>query len=85
MISSLMIGFKRIFGIWHTRNLEFFRDHGALGWNLMFPILIVIGFAYGTKEGGSPVLKWGVYSGGENGSAVTAFERPKAPGVEWVE
>jgi ABC-2 type transport system permease protein len=35
---------KRLWAMLHARNLEFFRDRSALGWNLLFPFLIVAGF-----------------------------------------
>lgn len=37
--------FKRFFAVFVARNYEFFRDRAALGWNLLFPILLVVGFA----------------------------------------
>jgi len=36
--------FKRVWAIFYARNLEFFRDRSALGWNFVFPFLIVLGF-----------------------------------------
>jgi ABC-2 type transport system permease protein len=35
---------KRLWAMLHARNLEFFRDRSALGWNFLFPFLIVAGF-----------------------------------------
>jgi ABC-type multidrug transport system permease subunit len=35
---------KRLWAIFKARNLEFFRDRSALGWNFIFPFLIVAGF-----------------------------------------
>jgi ABC-type multidrug transport system permease subunit len=35
---------KRFWTIFKTRNYEFFRDRSALGWNFLFPFLIVAGF-----------------------------------------
>jgi ABC-2 type transport system permease protein len=36
---------KRFLAILHARNMEFIRDKSSLGWNIMFPLLLVIGFA----------------------------------------
>lgn len=36
---------KRFWIIFKARNLEFFRDKEAFGWNILFPFLIVAGFA----------------------------------------
>ena len=35
----------RIWTVIRARNLEFLRDRSALGWNLLFPFLIIIGFS----------------------------------------
>lgn len=37
---------KRFWAIFKARNLEFFRDRSSLGWNLLFPLLLVVGFAF---------------------------------------
>jgi len=37
--------FKRLWAMFAARNLEFFRDRAAFGWNFLFPFLIVAGFA----------------------------------------
>ena len=36
---------KRFFAILHARNMEFIRDKPSLGWNIFFPLLLVLGFA----------------------------------------
>jgi len=38
------MSFKRLWAMFVARNLEFFRDRSALGWNFLFPFLIVAGF-----------------------------------------
>lgn len=38
--------FKRFLAVLIARNHEFFRDCAALAWNLIFPILLVVGFAF---------------------------------------
>ena len=38
------MNFRRIWSILSTRNYEFFRDRAALGWNFMFPFLLIGGF-----------------------------------------
>ncbi len=37
---------KRFFAILHARNMEFIRDRSSLGWNILFPLLLVAGFAF---------------------------------------
>ena len=38
------MSFKRLWAILKARNLEFFRDRSAFGWNFLFPFLLVAGF-----------------------------------------
>jgi ABC-2 type transport system permease protein len=35
---------KRLWSVLKARNLEFFRDRSAFGWNFLFPFLLVAGF-----------------------------------------
>ncbi|MEI4550066.1 ABC transporter permease [Pseudoalteromonas spongiae] len=51
--------FKRFFAVLVARNLEFFRDRSALGWNLAFPILLVVGFAFIFKNDNPTLFKIG--------------------------
>lgn len=37
--------FKRIWTLFKSRNIEFYRDRSALGWSLLFPFLIIAGFS----------------------------------------
>ncbi len=37
---------KNVIAVFVARNKEFFRDRAALGWNIIFPVLIVAGFAF---------------------------------------
>ena len=40
------MNWRRIYALFVARNLEFVRDRSSLAWNLLLPILIIIGFAY---------------------------------------
>jgi len=42
----MIFRFQRFFAVFSARNKEFYRDKGALGWSLLFPILIIISFGY---------------------------------------
>lgn len=51
-------------GFWHrlrattwARSLEFLRDRSSLGWNLVFPVLLVAGLAYVFSGPGQPMFK----------------------------
>ncbi|MCX8124987.1 MAG: ABC transporter permease, partial [Spirochaetes bacterium] len=50
----------RIWTIFVARTKEFYRDRSALGWNIIFPLLIIIGFSVVFKSESSPLLKVGV-------------------------
>lgn len=51
---------KRFLAVLHARNLEFIRDRSALGWNLLLPFLIVLGFAFAFSGGPKDMFKVGV-------------------------
>ncbi len=55
---------KRLLAVFFARNKEFLRDRAAMGWNLVFPVLIVAGFAFAFTGEPAPMYKVGVY--GEN-------------------
>ena len=45
-----------VLALLHARNLEFVRDRSSLGWNLVFPILMVIGLAFVFSGPGQPLF-----------------------------
>jgi ABC-2 type transport system permease protein len=51
---------KRFLAILHARNMEFLRDKSSLGWNILFPLLLVVGFAVVFAGGPKPMFKVGV-------------------------
>lgn len=55
---------KRFYAVFKARNIEFLRDKASLGWNLLFPVLLLIGFSFiFSGEGRSP-YKVGIVSSG---------------------
>lgn len=52
---------KRFFAVLGARNKEFLRDTSALGWNILFPVLIVAGFAFAFSGEGRDLFKVAVY------------------------
>jgi len=42
---------KAFWAIFKARNIEFIRDRATLGWNLMFPLLLIVGFAFMFNDG----------------------------------
>jgi ABC-type multidrug transport system permease subunit len=57
------VNIKRAFAVFVARNREFLRDRSALGWNIIFPVFIVAGFAFAFSGGDSTLFKVGVYGG----------------------
>ena len=37
---------KRIYAIFHARNLEFIRDRGSMAWNLVLPVALMFGLSF---------------------------------------
>ncbi|AAZ26676.1 ABC transporter permease [Colwellia psychrerythraea] len=54
------MNFKRFFAVFKARNIEFFRDKSSLGWNLFFPILLLVGFSFIFSGDGRPAYKIGL-------------------------
>lgn len=52
-----MFSFRRFRAATLARSIEFLRDRSALAWNLMFPVLMVLGFAAIFSGPGQPVFK----------------------------
>ncbi|WP_455202997.1 ABC transporter permease, partial [Kaarinaea lacus] len=52
---------KRFWSVFTARNLEFLRDRSALGWNLVWPVLMVLGLAFLFSGEQQDVYKVGVY------------------------
>lgn len=52
---------KRFLAVLSARNKEFLRDRSALAWNILFPVLIVAGFAFAFSGDGQDIFKVAVY------------------------
>jgi ABC-type multidrug transport system permease subunit len=50
---------SRFLAILKARNIEFFRDRASLSWNLIFPILLLVGFAFVFSGDGKSLYKIG--------------------------
>jgi ABC-type multidrug transport system permease subunit len=55
------MSFRRFLAALQARNLEFLRDRTAMGWNLIMPVLIVMGFAFAFTTGEAELYKVGLY------------------------
>lgn len=54
---------RRFLAVLHARNLEFIRDRSALGWNIILPVLIVLGMWFLFSGGQKPLFTVAVFSG----------------------
>ncbi|MEJ2405589.1 MAG: ABC transporter permease, partial [Candidatus Thiodiazotropha sp.] len=52
---------RRFLAALQARNLEFLRDRTALGWNLIMPVVIVMGFAFAFTTGQEELYKVGLF------------------------
>jgi ABC-type multidrug transport system permease subunit len=53
---------KRFYAVFKARNIEFFRDKSSLGWNLFFPVLLLVGFSFVFSGGERAAYKVGIIS-----------------------
>ncbi|MCW8948880.1 MAG: ABC transporter permease [Sedimenticola sp.] len=67
------MGFKRFMAVLSARNLEFLRDRSALSWNIVLPVLIVLGFAFAFTTSSQQLFKVGVYDQQKQAPAVEQF------------
>lgn len=51
---------KRFYGVLTARNLEFWRDREALSWNLVFPLVLIVAFAFLFEGDDRTLLRVGV-------------------------
>ena len=51
---------RKFISILNARNKEFFRDKAALSWNFVFPVLLLIGFAFMFSDEGKSLYKVGI-------------------------
>ena len=56
----MKVFFSRFYAILKGRNLEFFRDKSSLTWSIVFPVLLLVGFALVFSGDGKDQYKVGV-------------------------
>jgi ABC-2 type transport system permease protein len=54
---------QRIVTLTRARTIEFYRDRSAVGWNLLFPLLIIVGFSVMFARDGETMFRVGVIAG----------------------
>ena len=69
---------KRLVAVFVARNKEFLRDRSALAWNILFPVLIVAGFAFAFSGNTSDQFKVALYhDAGQQQAAGAGFLQTK--------
>ena len=63
---------RRTWTIFKARNHEFFRDKSSLGWNFVFPFLVIAGFSFIFNEDNKTMYKVGIVH--SDNPAVTSRE-----------
>lgn len=66
---------KQFGAMFKARTMEFVRDRGTLIWNLVFPVILVFGFAFAIT-GNDKLFKVGVFGGGSTAEIVAAAGHP---------
>ena len=56
---------NRIYALFVARNLEFVRDRSSLAWNVLLPVLMIIGFAYAFTDDNPQKFKVGLVASSE--------------------
>ncbi len=74
---------RKLLALIHARNLEFYRDRAAMGWTLLFPFIVLAGFAYGYSGKSEPILSIRVSGAGAEQSEVIRSVRD-LPGMDYL-
>ncbi len=74
MSNRFLDSWRRLRAATWARSLEFIRDKSAVGWNVIFPVLLVVGLAYVFSGPGQPMFKVGVLA--PEGTALDAKLHP---------
>ncbi|MGB1582004.1 MAG: ABC transporter permease, partial [Nevskiales bacterium] len=64
---------QRILAVTRVRNLEFLRDRSSLGWNIVLPIVLLLGLALIFSGEGKPLYKVAVHT---QAAELSAQEHP---------
>jgi ABC-type multidrug transport system permease subunit len=66
---------KKIIAVLNARNKEYYRDYASLSWSVLFPILVVFGFAFAFSGNSQDIFKVAVISPGQAQNQVVSAVR----------
>ena len=69
--------FQRFMALFTTRNKEFIRDRSSVSWNILMPVLIVLGFAFTFTGHFTDQYKVGIANEQSGNTALKAFLQTK--------
>jgi ABC-2 type transport system permease protein len=68
---------QRFWALLSTRNKEFLRDRSSVSWNIVMPVLIVLGFAFTFTGDFADQYKVGIANASAHNAALNAFRQTK--------
>ena len=81
---------KKTLSLFLARNREFIRDKASLSWNLVFPVLMIIGFVFAFSDENKPLFKVGYLEPTQaiSGKSIPS-DKPinypiKYPHIQWI-
>lgn len=81
---------KKTLSLFLARNREFMRDKASLSWNLVFPLLMIIGFVFAFSDDNKPLFKVGYLEPAVINSEASEMVRDpvsyplKHPHIQWI-
>ncbi|WP_019026313.1 ABC transporter permease [Colwellia piezophila] len=79
------MNFKRFIAVFKARNIEFFRDKSSLGWNLFFPVLLLVGFSFIFSGEGRSAYKIGLLAGQEHSESQAQVTLKKIRFIDFID
>ncbi|MDX1442619.1 MAG: ABC transporter permease [Gammaproteobacteria bacterium] len=70
MKARLALRFRRFLAIFNARNREFLRDRSTLGWNIILPVVLVVGLGFIFSSSDKPMFKVAVVHQAESIEAI---------------
>ena len=77
---------KKTLSLFLARNREYIRDKASLSWNILFPVLMIIGFVFAFSDENKPLFKVGyLETSTHSHSTEKALNYPlKHPYIKWI-